>query len=315
MVIDDAPLAALTRERMRAVMAPKALWRLAAARGHTGSAARLLRHVLVRLEHLRQSGAGKLRRGQCLPRLPRPSSPRARPACADDELGRARRRRLRRAQRARRRIPRATGHDGTLARRSDVAARIVPRAGSTQAIAIRVDWAKVAAILPQHAGESAASSASSLRSKVRKPPARRATGGAGSRPPRRTRSRRSFARRCAKSSAPCLRVKPDSLRDDQPLTDLGLDSLMGVEIENSLEAAVGVALPPTSLMRARTIGQIASLIAGHLGGATTVAEPQPVPVRSRKRPARSIWRRCPTRTSTACSARDRLRRDRSDRRR
>jgi acyl carrier protein len=74
-----------------------------------------------------------------------------------------------------------------------------------------------------------------------------------------------------------LRVKPDSLRDDQPLTDLGLDSLMGVEIEASLEAAVGVALPPTSLMRARTIGQIASLIVGHLGGATIapVAEPAP----------------------------------------
>ena len=63
-----------------------------------------------------------------------------------------------------------------------------------------------------------------------------------------------------------LRVKPDSLRDDQPLTDLGLDSLMGVEIENSLESAIGVALPPTSLMRARTIGQIATLIAGHMGG-------------------------------------------------
>ena len=72
-----------------------------------------------------------------------------------------------------------------------------------------------------------------------------------------------------------LRVKPDSLRDDQPLTDLGLDSLMGVEIETSLEAAVGIALPPTSLMRARTIGQIASLIAGQMGGATTVAEPAP----------------------------------------
>ncbi len=70
-----------------------------------------------------------------------------------------------------------------------------------------------------------------------------------------------------------LRVKPDSLRDDQPLTDLGLDSLMGVEIETSLEAAVGISLPPTSLMRARTIGQIASLIAGQMGGATTVAEP------------------------------------------
>jgi len=62
-----------------------------------------------------------------------------------------------------------------------------------------------------------------------------------------------------------LRVKPDSLREDQPLTDLGLDSLMGVEIETMLETAIGVALPPTSLMRARTIGQIATLIAEQMG--------------------------------------------------
>lgn len=72
-----------------------------------------------------------------------------------------------------------------------------------------------------------------------------------------------------------LRVKPDSLRNDQPLTDLGLDSLMGVEIENSLEATVGVSLPPASLMRARTIGQIATLIAGHMGGKVEAA-PAPV---------------------------------------
>jgi len=57
-----------------------------------------------------------------------------------------------------------------------------------------------------------------------------------------------------------------------------LDSLMGVEIETSLEAAVGLALPPTSLMRARTVGQIASLIATHLGGATSAAVAPPVPV-------------------------------------
>lgn len=73
-----------------------------------------------------------------------------------------------------------------------------------------------------------------------------------------------------------LRVKPDRLRDDQPLTDLGLDSLMGVEIENSLEAAIGVALPPTSLMRARTIGQIAALMATHMGGSTPAAATSPV---------------------------------------
>jgi hypothetical protein len=48
---------------------------------------------------------------------------------------------------------------------------------------------------------------------------------------------------------------------------------MGVEIENSLEAAIGVALPPTSLMRARTIGQIASLIAGYIGGKTVSPAP------------------------------------------
>ena len=70
-----------------------------------------------------------------------------------------------------------------------------------------------------------------------------------------------------------LRVKPDGLRADQPLTDLGLDSLMAVEIENSIESAIGVALPPASLMRARTIGQIASLIAEHLGGASPSKAP------------------------------------------
>jgi acyl carrier protein len=71
-----------------------------------------------------------------------------------------------------------------------------------------------------------------------------------------------------------LRVKPDSLRDDQPLTDLGLDSLMGAEIENSLESAIGVGLPPTSLMRARTVSQIAALIADHMGG-VSAAVPSP----------------------------------------
>ncbi len=46
---------------------------------------------------------------------------------------------------------------------------------------------------------------------------------------------------------------------------------MGVEIENLIESSIGVALPPTSLMRARTIGQIASLISEHLGGGAEAA--------------------------------------------
>ena len=99
-----------------------------------------------------------------------------------------------------------------------------------------------------------------------------------------------------------LRVKPDSLRDDQPLTDLGLDSLMGVEIENLIESSIGVALPPTSLMRARTIGQIASLIAEHLGGGAD----RPSQARGSAEAAASTEEstsiRSPTRISTSCWA-------------
>jgi len=40
---------------------------------------------------------------------------------------------------------------------------------------------------------------------------------------------------------------------------------MGVEIENSLEGSLGVALPQASLIRARTIGQIVALITEHIG--------------------------------------------------
>jgi acyl carrier protein len=76
-----------------------------------------------------------------------------------------------------------------------------------------------------------------------------------------------------------LRVKPESLRADQPLTDLGLDSLMAVEIETSLEGVIGVALPPASLMRARTINQIVILIAEHMAGPSSDATsaPQAIP--------------------------------------
>jgi acyl transferase domain-containing protein/acyl carrier protein len=140
-------------------------------------------------------------------------------------------------------------------------------AGNTQVVAIRVDWAKwrqffrgaqenplLERILTAVEGQEGGSGASDWRPKIEaaSPEERESV----------------IAQAVRDVVGSVLRVKPDSLRDDQPLTDLGLDSLMGVEIENSLEAAVGVALPPTSLMRARTIGQIATLINGHMGGNT-----------------------------------------------
>lgn len=85
-----------------------------------------------------------------------------------------------------------------------------------------------------------------------------------------------------------LRVKPENLRPDQPLTDLGLDSLMAVEIETSLDGALGVALPPASLMRARTIAQIAALISDHLGVAKNT-EPTPSSISTPEpRPAETV---------------------------
>ena len=140
------------------------------------------------------------------------------------------------------------------------------RAGSAQAIAIRVDWAKwrqffrsmqanplLERIFAGLESEESTGATSDWRNRID------AAGPAE--------KQAVICQAVREAVGSVLRVKPESLREDQPLTDLGLDSLMGVEIETSLEAAVGVALPPTSLMRARTIGQIATLIAGHLGGA------------------------------------------------
>jgi acyl carrier protein len=150
------------------------------------------------------------------------------------------------------------------------------RAGSPQVAAIRVDWAKwrtffrgmqgnplLERIFAAVEGHDSASVVSDWRSKIESaaPAEKEAV----------------IAQAVREVVGSVLRVKPDTLRDEQPLTDLGLDSLMGVEIENSLEAAIGVALPPTSLMRARTIGQIATLIAGHVGGTTPSASPPPTP--------------------------------------
>jgi acyl transferase domain-containing protein/NADPH:quinone reductase-like Zn-dependent oxidoreductase/acyl carrier protein len=146
------------------------------------------------------------------------------------------------------------------------------RAGSTQVAAIRVDWARwktffrgmqgnplLERIFTAVEGQETSGTASEWRNRIElAAPEEKET---------------VIAQAVREVAGSVLRVKPDTLRDDQPLTDLGLDSLMGVEIENLLEAAVGVALPPTSLMRARTIAQIASLIADHVGGTAPAAVP------------------------------------------
>ena len=275
MVIDDAPLAALNRERLRTVMAPKAYgaWLL-----HKGTQDLPL---------------------DCFVMFSSISSIFGNPAQGNYGAANAFLDSLAHHRRALG-LPALTmnwgvlGGEGYVARNERVAEFLARQgttelspgeamsllessliAGNTQVAAIRVDWAKwrqffrsmqenplLERILASVEGQEDGSVTSDWRLKIE------------SAAPEDRELIIAAAVRDVVGSV--LRVKPDSLRDDQPLTDLGLDSLMAVEIENSLETVVGVALPPTSLMRARTIGQIASLIAGHMGGKT--ATPAPVPM-------------------------------------
>jgi len=280
MVIDDAPLAALDRERMRTVMAPKAhgAWLLHQgtldlkldcfvmfssissifgnpAQGNYGAANAFLdslahhRHALglpaLTMNWGVLGGEGYVARNE--------------------------------------RVAEFLARQGTTALSPGEVMSILESslvAGNTQVAAIRVDWAKwqqffrsmqenplLERILASVENQEGGGVTSDWRNKIE-------SASAEEREP-------IIAAAVREVVGSVLRVKPGSLRDDQPLTDLGLDSLMGVEIENSLEAVTGVALPPASLMRARTIGQIATLIAGHMGGkapATAATIPAPAEV-------------------------------------
>jgi acyl carrier protein len=281
MVIDDAPLATLTRERMRSVLAPKAhgSWLL-----HEGTRSMAL---------------------DCFVMFSSVSSIFGNPAQANYAAANAFLDSLAHHRQALG-LPTlvinwgALGGEGYVARNERVAEYLARQgstalspgevvfllesflsAGTTQAMALRVDWAKWR---------------QSFRGSQESPLLERIFS-AGVEGPETTGAESDW-RLKIESAAPgdrteviaqavrdvvgsVLRVKPEGLRYDQPLTDLGLDSLMAVEIENSIESAIGVALPPASLMRARTIGQIATLIAEHMGGAvatkssTTATESAP----------------------------------------
>jgi acyl transferase domain-containing protein/NADPH:quinone reductase-like Zn-dependent oxidoreductase/NAD(P)-dependent dehydrogenase (short-subunit alcohol dehydrogenase family)/SAM-dependent methyltransferase/acyl carrier protein len=272
MVIDDAPLAALTRERMASVIGPKALgawWLHQGTRDMSLDCFVMFSSMSAIFGNAAQGNYGAAnafldslahhRRALGLPAL-------------TINWG-------------------VLGGEGYVARNERVAEFLAKqgttglspaevmsilesslRAGTTQVAAIRVDWAKwktffrgmqesglFKRVLASMQSQETSGATSDWRNKIEVAPANEKEG--------------VIAQAVREVVGAVLRVKPDTLRDDQPLTDLGLDSLMGVEIENSLELATGVAVPPTSLMRARTIGQIAALIAGHIGGGGSTKSP------------------------------------------
>ncbi|MGI8604885.1 MAG: SDR family NAD(P)-dependent oxidoreductase [Verrucomicrobiales bacterium] len=284
MVIDDAPLASLTRERMRSVLAPKAhgAWLL-----HEGTR-RMALDCFVMFSSVSSIFGNPAQGNYAAANAFLDSLAHHRQAIGLPALvinwG-------------------ALGGEGYVARNERVAEYLARQgttplspgevivllesflsAGVTQAMALRVDWAKwrqsfrgsqESPLLERVfaagvEGPESSGAKSDWRLKIE-----------SSAPDERTEIIGQAVRDVVGS---VLRVKPEGLRADQPLTDLGLDSLMAVEIENSIESAIGVALPPASLMRARTIGQIVTLIAEHMGGTAAgdssaapvlVAEPAP----------------------------------------
>ncbi|MDI1314782.1 type I polyketide synthase [Prosthecobacter sp.] len=274
MVIDDAPMAALTSERMRTVLAPKAhgAWLL-----HEGTLGMNL-DCFVMFSSISSifGNAGQANYAAAnafLDSLAYHRTALGLPALVIN-WG-------------------ALGGEGYVARNERVAEYLARQgttplspkevvmlmesflnAGTTQAIAMRVDWSK-------WRQSSRGGQESPLLERIY---------AAGVDAPEASGAKSDW-RRKIESAAPAdrgevigqavrdvvgsvLRVKPEGLRFDQPLTDLGLDSLMAVEIENSIESSIGVALPPASLMRARTIGQIATLIAEHMGETAAPKAPE-----------------------------------------
>jgi acyl carrier protein len=64
--------------------------------------------------------------------------------------------------------------------------------------------------------------------------------------------------------AATLGAKPDAVRVDQPLVDLGLDSLMAVELRNEAERQLGVTLPISVLLEGASVQRLAEQITGSL---------------------------------------------------
>jgi acyl carrier protein len=58
-----------------------------------------------------------------------------------------------------------------------------------------------------------------------------------------------------------LRVAPDHLDENRPLMEVGMDSLMGVELMSALENSLGVSIPIVALSEGPTISRLAERLA------------------------------------------------------
>jgi myxalamid-type polyketide synthase MxaE and MxaD len=64
-----------------------------------------------------------------------------------------------------------------------------------------------------------------------------------------------------------LGLSPSKLDVQKPLVEMGMDSLMGVELKNQIESELGVTLSLIELLQGASISRLASVLADKLGGA------------------------------------------------
>ena len=73
-----------------------------------------------------------------------------------------------------------------------------------------------------------------------------------------------------------LRTAKEQIDPSTPLTSLGLDSLMGLELRNHIESAFGLRVPVTILWTYPTLAALSKHLAGQLFPAESVCAPHPV---------------------------------------
>lgn len=73
-----------------------------------------------------------------------------------------------------------------------------------------------------------------------------------------------------------LRIPEDRLSAEAPLTGLGMDSLMGLELRNRIEAALGMTIPATLVWTYPTLAKLgAHLASAGIFGSQAAPEPSP----------------------------------------
>ena len=127
-----------------------------------------------------------------------------------------------------------------------------------QMLAVAMDWARLTSLITppflshlaeevaREAGPAAAKEAGLIRAEL-----------LSAAPRERPRVAERFLK---EQIARVLRSSPDKIDVHQPLTSLGIDSLMAVELKNRVETEMEVALPVTALLQGPTLAQLAAVL-------------------------------------------------------